>query len=202
VVVGSLSVLPGETSKSVTFFFPPISGPTYTVRLQETNRVDGGLGSIVLPLDRSPITFYASTTSAFFPATGDATDVQFSPHWWHAGDSAVGSRTLGLERVTGVLYDLTIEDNVLSGSGHVDLELSINGVVVGSLSVLPGETSKSVLFFFPPISGPDYIIRLEETNTVGGGLGSIVLPLDRSPITFISSVFLPLVLNEAEAVRR
>jgi hypothetical protein len=67
----------------------------------------------------------------------------------------------------------------------VDLELFINGVVVGSFTVLPGETSRSVSFFFPPISGPSYTIRLQETNTVYPGAGSIVIPLDTSPLRLI-----------------
>jgi hypothetical protein len=191
VVVGSFTVLPGETSKSVTFFFPPINGPNYTIRLQETNTVGSGLGSIIIPLDTSPITFYSSTASPFFPATGDVIDVQNNPYWWHAGDYAQGTRTPGFGSVAGVKYDLTITNNVLAGTGHVDLDLFINGVMVGSFTVLPGETSKSVTFFFPPINGPNYTIRLEETNTVDPGQGSIVIPLDTSPITFYSALTSP-----------
>jgi hypothetical protein len=156
--------------------------------------VDPGAGSIVIPLDTSPIRLF-DTTSPFFPATGDLISVTFDPYWWHAGDYAEGIRTPGLSSVNGVSYDLVITNNVLNGPGHVDFDLSINGVVVGSFTVLPGETSKSVTFLFPPISGPEYTIRLEETNTVDPGAGSIVIPLDTSPLKFMTGVFLPVVLR-------
>ena len=179
IVVGSFTVLPGETAKTVSFFFPPIHGPTYVIRLEETNTVGPLLGSIVIPLDTSYIAL-----GNFFPATGDTVSVVSNPYWWHDGDYAQGTRTLSLSKITGVRYDLAIANNVLNGAGHVDLNLSINGIVVGSFTVLPGETAKTVAFSFLPIHGPDYVIRLEETNTVGGGLGSIVIPLDTSAITF------------------
>jgi hypothetical protein len=116
------------------------------------------------------------------------------PYWWHGGDFAEGSRTLAINGVSAVRHDLAITDNALNATGHVDLDLSINGIVVGSLTVLPGEISKSGIFAFAPISGPTYVIRLEETNLVDRGAGSIVMPLDRSPMQSMTTyVFLPLV---------
>ncbi len=88
--------------------------------------------------------------------------------------------------MSGVSYDMVI-DNYLSSGGHVDFDLSINGIVVGSFTVLPGETLKSVSYTFPAITGPNYTIRLEETNQVDHGTGSIQVPLDVSALTFISS---------------
>jgi hypothetical protein len=187
VVVGSFTVLPGEMSKSVAFSFPPFSGPTYTIRLEETNEVDPGAGSIVIPLDTSSITLFDNATSPFFPTTGDDVRVASDPNWWHVDDYAEGTRTLGLSSVNAVSYDLIMSNNVLNGTGHVDFDLSINGAVVGSFSVLPGEMSKSVAFFFPPISGPTYTIRLQETNVVDPGAGSIIIPLDASPIRLFDS---------------
>jgi hypothetical protein len=64
----------------------------------------------------------------------------------------------------------------------VDFDLLINGTRLGRFTVLPGETYRSESFAFIPISGPTYTIRLEETNTVDPGMGSIVLPLDTSQI--------------------
>jgi hypothetical protein len=139
----------------------------------------------------------SASESAFFPATGDVVSVAWYPYWWNAGDYAEGSRTPGFSSVTGISYDLTIEPNKLIGTGHVDLDLSINGVVVGSFTVLEGETSKSVSFSFPPISGPTFTIRLEETNTVDRGAGSIVIPLDASPLELRTwyRVYLPLAVR-------
>jgi M6 family metalloprotease-like protein/uncharacterized repeat protein (TIGR01451 family) len=128
-----------------------------------------------------------ASESVTFPATGDVVSVASDPFWWHAGDFAEGVRTLTLSNVTGVDYGLVISDNRLTGTGYVDFDLSINATVVGSFTVLPGETSKQVSFSFAPISGPNYTIRLEETNTVDVGGGSIVIPLDNSSMTFSNS---------------
>jgi len=178
-VVGSFSLLPGEISKTVGFFFPPVGGPDYIVRLEETNTVDPGDGSASILLDTSSLTFFDTTTTAF-PGTGDTLNVPDNPYWWHAGDYAQGTRTMGLAAVSGVRYDLLIAENALNGTGHVDLDLSINGTVAGSLSILPGEMAKSGIFFFPPVAGPTFTIRLEETNTVDPGAGSVAILLNTS----------------------
>jgi hypothetical protein len=127
------------------------------------------------PLDSQNVTF---------PATGDTISVLYDPYWFHAGDYAEGTRTLGLDSVNRVDYNMSISYNSLNGTGHVDLALSINGSVVGSFTLLPGEYSRFVSFSFNPINGPVYTIRLEETNTVDPGMGSIQIPLDTSTMTF------------------
>jgi hypothetical protein len=77
-----------------------------------------------------------------------------------------------------------MEDNSLNTTGHVDLDLSINGTVVGSFSINPSEMTKSLTFFFPPITGPNYTIRLEETNTVDPGAGSVLILASSSTLSF------------------
>jgi uncharacterized repeat protein (TIGR01451 family) len=131
--------------------------------------------TVMAPLDSQSVTF---------PASGDTINVTYNPYWWNAGDYAEGTRTLSLDTIYRVDYDLYLNYNILSGSGHVDLELIINGSVVGGFTVLPGEYQKSVSFTFSPINGPVYSIRLEETNTVDPGMGSISIPLDTSKLTF------------------
>lgn len=193
--VGSFSILPGQNSREVSFFFPPISGPHFVVRLEETNTVEVGYGSAAILLDSSAITFYDSTHSTYLPANGDIVDVQSAPFWWNVGDYAEGTRITNFQSITGIHYELILSKNVLNTTGHVDLDLSINGIVVGSISVFPGEMSKSGTMTFSPINGPIYVFRLEETNTVDPGAGSIVIPMDRSPIQLITSVFLPIILK-------
>ena len=190
-VVGSFAILPGETSRTVAFFFAPISGPVYTIRLEATNTVEPGKGSVSILLDTSAITFYDSSLSRYLPATGDIVNVENNPYWWGLGDYAEGTRITQLEAITGIQYDLNLSSNRLNTTGHVDLDLSINGVVVTSFTVLPGEMSKSGTATFAPISGPIYVLRLEETNLVDPGAGSIVIPLDRSMFQFTTSIFLP-----------
>jgi hypothetical protein len=123
------------------------------------------------------------STATNYPATGDTISVASDPYWYHIGDYAQGIRNLSLNSVEHVDYDLVFGQNALSSSGHVDFNLSINGIVVGSFTILPGEMVKNVSLDFPAIAGPTYTIRLEETNTVGSGLGSITIPLDTSTMT-------------------
>lgn len=131
--------------------------------------------TVMAPLDSQSVTF---------PASGDTISVASNPYWWHAGDYAQGSRSLSLNTIYRVDYNLSLNYNSLWDTGHVDLRLVINGSVVGSFTVWPGEYQKSVSFTFSPINGPVYTIRLEETNTVDPGMGSISVPLDTSTLTF------------------
>jgi hypothetical protein len=131
----------------------------------------------------SDVNILGSATTTFI-ATGDTVNAQDDPYWWNNGDYAEGVRTLSqLGTVEHVDYSLVIGENLLAGAGQVDLSLSINGNVVGSFSVSPGELVKNVSFDFSPIAGPTYTIRLEETNTVGAGQGSITLPADLSTLS-------------------
>jgi hypothetical protein len=122
-------------------------------------------------------------TTINFPATGDTISVAYDPYWWNSGDYAQGIRNLSLNSVDHLDYDLVIGENFLSGSGHVDFNLSINGIIVGSFTILPGEMVKNVSLDFSTINGPTYTVRLEEINTVGAFLGSINIPLDTSTMT-------------------
>lgn len=135
-------------------------------------------------LQSSTVPLSASVTT--FIATGDTVSVTSDPYWWHTGDYAEGVRTLSINSVERIDYSLVIGENFLNGSGHVDLNLSINGILVGSFTVLPGQLAKNLSFEFPAISGPTYTIRLEEANTVSPGAGSITLPLDVSSMVFIA----------------
>jgi len=147
------------------------SDPVWYVPPETLSRSQSG----IVPLE---------SQSVVFPATGDTFGMFNYPYWWHAGDYAEGSRTLSLNSISRVDYDLSISYNSLISTGHVDFDLTINGVFVGSFTVWPGEYSRSLSFSFAPISGPVYTIRLEETNTVDSGMGSIIIPLDTSSMTF------------------
>jgi hypothetical protein len=140
----------------------------------------------VIPAPQVDIVPLASQSVTFI-ATGDTVNVLYDPYWWQAGDYAEGIRTLSLDSVEHLDYTLYISDNYLNGAGHLDLQLSINGQLVGSFSVLPGEFVKNVSFDFPAIGGPTYVIRLEETNTVDPGAGSITLPLNLSTMVLSNS---------------
>jgi hypothetical protein len=137
----------------------------------------------VLPRSQ-PAIASLNSQNVVFPAAGDILNVTNYPYWWHAGDYAQGSRTLSLNTVNRLDYNMAISYNSLNGTGHADFDLYINGSYVGGFTVWPGEYSKSLSFSFSPINGPVYTVRLEETNTVDPGAGSIIIPLDTSNMTF------------------
>lgn len=146
-------------------------------------------GGQALSLDNNALRDITSTlapsgnTTIIFPATGDTISVASDPYWWHTGDYAQGIQTLSLNSVDHLDYQLFIGENFLVGSGRVDFTLSINGIVVDTFTILPGELVKNLSLDFSTIIGPTYTIRLEEINTVAGGLGSITIPLDTSMMT-------------------
>jgi len=124
-----------------------------------------------------------------FPATDDGVYVA-GGDWWYTGAYAFGIRQPDVDMINRVDYDLAIV-NELEEDGYVDLELSINDSVVGSFTVLPGETYKHVSFSFPPINGSAYYyIVLEATDT--NSHGAIKIPLDTSTMTFFSPDVVPI----------
>jgi hypothetical protein len=132
-------------------------------------------------------TLEARAVGAFsFPDTTDTYTVVNYPYWWETGDHVEGSRSL-LNSVDHVDYTIVLGSNFLGGGAQVDLALRINGITVGSFSILQGEMMKNVSFDFAPISGPIYTVRLEETNTVPPGLGSIQIPPDLSTMVLEDS---------------
>ena len=114
--------------------------------------------------------------TVMFPTSADTWVVASYPYWWHAGDTVFGNHNVSLGSVNHVDLALKISYNVLSGSGHVDLDFRIDGTTVGSLSVLPSDGTGYVnaSFDFAPMT-PPFELRYYETNTVGSGLGSVSL---------------------------
>jgi hypothetical protein len=111
-----------------------------------------------------------------FPTTGDTWSVASYPYWWHAGDTVYGSHTVALGSVTHADVSLKIDDTVLSDPGYVDLDFRIAGVTVGTLHITAATGTGYALgsFDFAAVA-PPFELRYYETNTVGSGLGSIVL---------------------------
>ena len=111
-----------------------------------------------------------------FPLTGtDTITVQTDPWWWNIGDNAEGTRSISHNTQSGELR-LSIEnglDNTCSPGNWVDLDLSINGIVVGTHRVIVGDTEAIIPFnLITPVSGTT-TIKVEETNQVCSGAGSI-----------------------------
>lgn len=66
--VGSWRVYQGDTVIERTFKFDPITGPIYSIKIEETNQVEPGKGSCSLDPDVSTLTFYrAESVPAIMP---------------------------------------------------------------------------------------------------------------------------------------
>ena len=111
-----------------------------------------------------------------FPTSADTWEVFYYPYWWNQGDTVYGEHTVPLESVDHAEVTLKIFDSVLNGGGHVDLDLMIDGTVVGSVVITEEDGTGFVYasFDFDPIV-PPFELRWYETNTVAGGAGSIQL---------------------------
>jgi len=109
-----------------------------------------------------------------FPVSTDTWIVTSYPYWWHPGDTVYGNRNVSLGSVDHVDLAFKISYNVLSGSGHVDLDFRINGTTVGSIMALPSHGTGYIYasFDFPPVA-PPFELRYYETNLVDPGAGSI-----------------------------
>ncbi len=91
-----------------------------------------------------------------------------------------GMRTTTLATVTSldgvfelVFNSLGTDCPALPDAGGKDtIEVTLNGVVVGSFPVLPSSgTSIPVALTFPPVTGPSYTLKLRSKFTVPSGCG-------------------------------
>jgi hypothetical protein len=116
------------------------------------------------------------TVSYDFPASGDDRDIDSGSNFWHAGDNVEGTRPIGLGATTMATIHLEIIDNILSCDTQ-DMELRINGITVGSFSVMGGQTAVDATFTYPaiPVDGT-VTLRYHTTATVAGGCGSAGIP--------------------------
>lgn len=68
---------------------------------------------------------------------------------------------------------LNIDQNGLAAGAFINLDVLINSTLVGQISVVSGPPgTQNHSFNFGSIAGPNYTIRLLETNTVPGGQGA------------------------------
>ena len=114
-----------------------------------------------------------------FPLQGtDTISVANYPYWWNIGNFAEGPRTVSPAIMGGTLT-LSIPTNSLNSAcspdNWVDLNLLVNGQVVATHQVNIGDSSAIIPFTLSaPVSG-SVTFRLEETNTVCSGGGSIII---------------------------
>lgn len=152
--------------------------PTISVRLPAgrhhvglDGRTSTAAGTFRLDVQLTPVVRDELLT---FPSASDA-HVTAQTNYWNAGDSIQGSRTTSLATITSADLTLSVSPNGLTCDNQ-DMQLSINGTVVGAVTISPGASTFSQSYSFAAISGPTYTIRLQTIRTVNGGCGSAGFP--------------------------
>lgn len=98
-------------------------------------------------------------------------------NFWNDGDFLEQLFTgTGLVSVNEFSLDLSVTNNSLTGDTQ-DMDAILNGVVIGSFMVNPGDTLLNLSFSGFDVAGmgvggDDYLVRLETTRTVLSGRGS------------------------------
>lgn len=127
----------------------------------------------------------------FAPRAEGATLVFSEPDFvWHHPS---GGATPYHIWVTGDYWEQTFQNTGLPSADQMDLTLLVNdaadvavnldvllnSTVIGQTSIAPNsEGVHNLNFTFPSIGGPDYTIRLQETNTVPEGYASASIAVD------------------------
>ena len=134
-------------------------------------------------LSRADVTLvFAEPDFDWFAGGGSATPY----HIWTTGDFWAQNFTGTAQPSAGHMdLRLFIDDNTLSGGSQVNLNAVLNGTVVGGFTIPQGVTGLlNFSFNFPAIAGPNYDVRLLETNTVPLGLGAVSMaPNGQSTVT-------------------
>jgi len=118
-----------------------------------------------------------------FPLPTDTSHtLEGGDYYWNAGDYVDGSRTTTLASTTSATIYIAVE-NSLSSCGQQDMEMLINGIVVGNFVISSGETSVSATFTYAAIAGPTYDLRYQTTATVASGCGSAGFATSGSTVT-------------------
>jgi len=182
--VGLFSVSPGDAQVIRNFVFPTIASGSRTIRIETLRTVAGGCGSAGFPDDVSTLAFELTPGDKLtFPAVGDTHFNLTGTLFWNQGDYVEGVRNL-TEAADEVEMMLFISPNGLSCDTQ-DHALMIDGAIVGTFSVSPGETQITRRFpLFPGLAPGSHTMRVETTRTVNGGCGSAGLPDDVSMLSF------------------
>jgi hypothetical protein len=113
-----------------------------------------------------------SMVTVSFPQVGDTrSGAGGGLYFWQLGDHVEGSRTTTLPPVGRADINLQIEMNGLTCDTQ-DIEVRINGTVVGTFSIAGGDAVIARSFTFPPIAGPTYTLRYHTSRMVAGGCGA------------------------------
>jgi hypothetical protein len=140
----------------------PDTGTADTGMVTDTGTVTGG--TFIFPKKSDPRVLNAG---------GD--------HFWMAGDYYSGTRSTTLASATSFSTGMAI-DNVLT-CDSVQLQVRINGTLIGTKTISSGPVSIPMSFTFAAITGPTYTIEYRCPIEVTGGCGSIKINDDVSSVT-------------------
>jgi len=114
-------------------------------------------------------------------------------HIWVTGDYwAQTFMDTGLASATNMALHLYIDDNILHTGNTQNLNVLLNDVSVGGISIGPGSAGGlDYNFVFAAIPGDDYTVKLLATNTIPGGGGSISMAADERSFMTLRGAVVP-----------
>jgi hypothetical protein len=112
-----------------------------------------------------------SVVPVSFPVAGDTRVASAGVYFWRLGDYVEGSRTTTLGSVGRLDMNLVLELNSLTCDTQ-DIEVRVNGALVGTVAIAGGDSVIARSFTFPAISGPTYTLGYHTAREVGSGCGS------------------------------
>lgn len=138
---------------------------------------------------------HATMITVDFPSTTSTTTASASEFFFNPGHSVnetfVGT---GITAATQLDLGLDLNWNNLFDSAFVDFNVLLNSILVGTFTFNEGDSLGvyNFSFLFAPIVGNGtYNIRLDVTNTVPGGDGSVGFSETNSTATIIGDAQVP-----------
>lgn len=121
-----------------------------------------------------------------FPTVDDTWNIANDPFMYLEGDYVEGTRDLGFFALLfGIDIHLELDYNGLTGDGYIDIDVYVDDKLVGSFTVMPGDTTKDVSFFFIKfVRGGLVKLTYFETNNVVSMGGAIIIDDTMSTVTF------------------
>lgn len=139
-------------------------------------------GAAVVDTGTPPTDTGATGATITFPIFSDTFSIYYDPNFWNAGDFIQGSRSTSLSSITSITGNVGIANSLTCGS--LNIEVSINGGVVGTMNVLPTSGTKIPLSLtFAAKTGPSYVLKYRAANTVKSGCGVITINEDSTVLT-------------------
>lgn len=118
---------------------------------------------------------FPSASSAIISSLGFVDAESCGYFWSQARGDSVSETFAGAASISNYSFDCDVTINGLVAGETCEWNVVINGTVVDSFSVAPGQGSISASSSFAPIAGPSYTVTLQMTNEVIPGGGAITL---------------------------